>query len=147
MGGRQDFGTGTIDWDPKFYFLTKINSNEDEDEDFLFNNPDYSPYLENDFTCTYIGTDHFSKINLADKISVLSLNIQSLPAKFNELNDMLNELSTSNFTPEIICLQETWQIPDPLLYQLSNYQLLESNTRINTWGGRSRYFRKKWYQL
>ena len=48
---------------------------------------------------------------------------------------MLNELSTSNFTPEIICLQETWQIPDPLLYQLSNYQLLESNTRINTRGG------------
>ena len=99
----------------------------------MYNNPDYSPYSEIDFKCSYVETDHFR--NTCNEFSVLSLNIQSLPAKYNELNDMLNELSLSNFIPEIICLQEIWQIIDPSLFPLANYQTLEINTRKNARGG------------
>ena len=48
---------------------------------------------------------------------------------------MLNKLSASNFTPEVICLQEIWQIKDPSLFPLSNFQTLELNTRTNARGG------------
>jgi len=48
---------------------------------------------------------------------------------------MLSELSLSNFIPEIICLQEIWQIIDPSLFPLANYQTLEINTRKNARGG------------
>ena len=48
---------------------------------------------------------------------------------------MLNELSASNFSPEVICLQEIWRINDPSLFPLSNFQTLEFNTRTNARGG------------
>ena len=135
MEDNRDLGTNAIDSDPNFNFLSKISSNENEEDDFLFNNPDFSPFSETEFVCSYIGSDHFRNNNLCNDFSVLSLNIQSLPAKFNELNDMLNELSSSNFTPDVICLQEIWQIIDPSLFPLSNYHTLELNTRKNAKGG------------
>ena len=92
-------------------------------------------FSETDFKCSYIETDHFRNNPTINDFSVLSLNIQSLPAKYNELNDMLNELSACNFSPEVICLQEIWQINDPSLFPLSNFQTLEFNTRTNARGG------------
>ena len=127
------FGIDSIDSNPNFNFLSKISDNDNDDE-LLFNNPDFSPYSELEFNCSYIGPDHFT-LKDSDNLAVLSLNIQSLPAKFNELSDMLNELSTNNFTPEVICLQEIWKIIDPSLFQLDNYQTIEINTRDNTRGG------------
>ena len=107
-------GIDSINSDPNYNFLSKIIDN-DNDDDFLFNNPDFSPYSEIDFNCAYIGTDHFRNSNPPNNISVISLNIQSLPAKYNELCDMLGELSSNGLVPEVICLQETWQIADPSL--------------------------------
>ena len=135
-------GIDSINSDPNYNFLSKIIDN-DNDDDFLFNNPDFSPYSEIDFNCAYIGTDHFRNSNPPNNISVISLNIQSLPAKYNELCDMLGELSSNGLVPEVICLQETWQIADPSLYQLDNYQLIESNTRENARGGGVGIFVKK----
>ena len=135
MEDNREFGTTAIDSDPNFNFLSKISNNDTEEDDFLFNNPDFSPYSETDFSCSYIDSDHFRNSNSCKDFSVLSLNIQSLSAKYNELNDMLNELSISNFIPDVICLQETWQIIDPSLFPLPNYQIIESNTRENARGG------------
>jgi len=134
MEDNRNFGTYAIDSDPNLNFLSKITVN-DNDDDFMFNNLDYSPYSDIVFNCSYIGADHFRNNSMLNKFSVLSLNIQSLPAKFNELEDMLNELSISNFSPEVICLQETWQITDPAIYSLNDYQNIEINTRVNARGG------------
>jgi len=41
----------------------------------------------------------------------------------------------NNLVPEIICLQETWQINDPSLFMLDNYQAIEANTRSKARGG------------
>jgi hypothetical protein len=66
----------------------------------------------------------------------MSLNVQSLPAKFSELTDLLNHFHSKNFLPEIILLQEIWQIPDPNIFQLNHYQPLIYKCRaINRGGG------------
>ena len=121
MGDNRDLGIDAIDSDPNFNFLTKISNPDPDEDEFMFSNPDFSPYSETDFKCSYIETDHFRNNPTINDFSVLSLNIQSLPAKYNELSDMLNELSASNFTLEV------WQINDPSLFPLSNFQTLELN--------------------
>jgi exonuclease III len=52
---------------------------------------------------------------------LLSLNIQSLPSKFNEFEDMISLLAESDVNPDIICLQETWQVYDQSMYVLQGY--------------------------
>ena len=135
MGDDRDLGIYAIDSNPNFNFISKISNTDPDENELMFNNPDFSPYSETEFKCSYIETDHFRNNPTTYDFSVLSLNIQSLPAKYNELNDMLNELSASNYNPEVICLQEIWQISDSSLFPLPNYQTLELNTRTNTRGG------------
>ena len=48
-------GIDSINSDPKNNFLSKIIDN-DNDDDFLFNNPDFSPYSEIDFNCASVHT-------------------------------------------------------------------------------------------
>ena len=64
-----------------------------------------------------------------------SLNIQSLPAKFNEFSDFISNLLYNNAAPEIICLQELWQIADPNLLSLPSYHPLLFKLRHNIKGG------------
>jgi len=50
--------------DPNFNLISKITNENSDDDDFLFNNSDYSPYTETDFRCSYIETNHFRQTNL-----------------------------------------------------------------------------------
>ena len=64
-------------------------------------------------------------------ISVLSLNIQSLNAKYNELCIFVDELYTKlNCAPSVICLQETWLGPesDATIYSLKNYNMITQDS-------------------
>jgi hypothetical protein len=54
---------------------------------------------------------------------ILSLNIQSLNAKYNNLCDLINHLSVKNVTVDIIALQETWQIKYCNLVCINNFVL------------------------
>ena len=81
--------------------------------------------------CNYLDTDEISKLN-SEKITVFSVNIQSLPAKFSELSETINEFSSA---PDVICLQETWQIIDNSFFPLANYHTLETNLRSSAKGG------------
>ena len=57
-------------------------------------------------------------------ISILSLNIQSISAKFNELCIFIDTISEKAMI-KIICLQETWlsENTNTAPYQLENYNL------------------------
>jgi hypothetical protein len=67
---------------------------------------------------------------------ILSLNIQSLNAKYNNLCDLINQLSTKNVTIDIIALQETWQIKYCNLVCILGYQqLCFKNRRAGRGGG------------
>ena len=74
---------------------------------------------------------------------MMSLNIQSLPAKFNELNQFLNELSSENFSLDFIGLQEIWKLNYPTHYVIDNYHPIAYKSRTNRQGGGVGFFVKK----
>ena len=79
-----------------------------------------------------------------NKFSYMSLNIQSLPSKFNSFNEMISNFNKNNCAPDVIALQEIWQISDPAFFPLPNYSLLEYKCRRNNvqGGGVGLYFKK-----
>ena len=77
----------------------------------------------------YIKTEHLNDClkEHSDDFIVLTLNIQSLNAKFNQLLILLNLLAESNIFIGAICLQETWiteNNPDLSLFQIPNYKCI-----------------------
>ncbi len=65
----------------------------------------------------------------------MSLNIQSVPSKFNELEELIQSFTSNNCEPDFICLQETWRIVDPSRYALDNYELEIKSRGRNVQGG------------
>lgn len=63
--------------------------------------------------CSYFEIEDFhSKIKDKKEIfSTFSLNIRSLQNKMSELQDLLDNLSSSSFSFSALCLQEIWNIP------------------------------------
>ena len=66
------------------------------------------------------GTKQFLEKNRG-KLTVLSLNAQSINAKFNEILSLLNFLHENKVAFDIICIQEAW------LTNNSNYELFHIN--------------------
>jgi len=129
-------GLDDICADPQFNFLSFFSEENDDDAvpDSFFTTNHCSPYSNINLNCNYISNDDFPTLNM-NQFTVLSLNIQSLAAKFGEFSDLINEMQTSKVCPDILCLQETWNIVDNSMYPLPNYHPLLSNVRTNARGG------------
>jgi len=69
----------------------------------------------------------------------MSLNIQSLSAKYSVFRDLILELGASSCLPDVICLQEVWTVVDADLFPLPGYQPLIFKTRATGQGGGGRH--------
>ena len=123
--------------DPSADFLNVLNNHLPVDE---------SPYLETTIDCAYYDETNFlSKFKHSKSISLLSLNIQSLPAKFSEFNSFVSELMQSKFTFDFIALQEIWSLNDPDIYNLTEYHPIVHKSRpARNGGGVGFYIKKCW---
>ena len=96
----------------------------------------YSPYTTVEQLPAYVT-------QIADDISVLTLNCQCISAKFDDLFVVLNELSKKdNFHFSIINIQETWvkcgtngDAPDVFMYKLPGYQTFALGASCSSKGG------------
>ena len=130
------FSLGNLTSDPKFDFIQSLlKTDTDNDDIFDYISDDQSPYSSAVFNCTYVSEDAVSLLSNPKLLKIMSLNIQSLTAKFSELKDFLSQLSISNSLPDIICLQELWNIHDTTLFNLKGYSPLECILRKNSQGG------------
>jgi hypothetical protein len=68
-------------------------------------------------------------------MSILSLKIQSLPAKFEALKELITELTQNKCQPDIICLQEIWTVLDAKFFPSDGYQSLIFKSRLYSQGG------------
>lgn len=86
-----------------------------------FNNP----YDGIEISCEYFESNNlFSEFKNDNNIKLLSWNICSLNAKFNDFKDYVNVLCENEVTFDIIAIQEAWQIKDENLLKLPNYNLI-----------------------
>ena len=112
---------------PDFDFLHQLHNSipSDDANDFNFNNffANDSPYFEKNLSCTYLDEKDFCNLySNKRKFLLMPLNVQSLPAKFSEFSLFITQLGMKKCNPDIICIQETWQLGDESLYNLQGYQ-------------------------
>lgn len=106
--------------------LTNVNDQNDEDE---------SPtLLSHSF---YYNEDSIDDILKKETIKILSLNCQSLNAKFSEFQLYIKNFTQSNYKFNVICLQETWldSNSDLSLLQLEDYTLISQSRSCSAHGG------------
>lgn len=99
----------------------------------------HSPYFNIDNFCALM------KESVNDFL-VLSLNIQSINAKFDQLNILLKYFSDNNVFISAICLQETWisdKNSDYSLFQLPGYELIHLNASCSSHSGLIIYLQNK----
>jgi hypothetical protein len=105
MDGPSAFGLDDLVRDPNFDFLSVLNSATDNNElnfDFLSSDTD-SPYIQSSFSTAYFDTLQLSeKFQHNNKISLMSLNIQSLPSKYEQLKELISDLSLKGCTPDVM---------------------------------------------
>ncbi len=135
MNNIDSQGVNTIDADPNFNFLSNFTAEADDESIHSNCTLNMSPYNELNIECSYVDVEQLPNLVKKDDFSVVSLNIQSLPAKFNELLDWTANMEKIGCSPDIICLQEVWQINDPSLFNITGYQPLISKSRTNFRGG------------
>ena len=101
-----------------------LNTQDDDSND--------SPYSNLDVQCSYFDENQYiNNFKNLKNISILSLNIQSLPSKFAEFQELIQNLQINKCEPDILCIQETWQIPNLSSVSLDSYNVFECNLRSN----------------
>ena len=102
----------------------------DEDEENDINVINHSNYCVADKLPTFLGQDHGG-------LKILSLNAQSLNAKFAELQIFIDLWQNQNIFFDIICIQETWlkRDIDVSLLQLPGYILINQMKSCSEHGG------------
>ena len=90
-----------------------------------------SIYQNNIHNCPYFEEHELNnklKSLETNQFSILSLNIQSLPGKFEEFKTFL-ATTFNQFKPSVIALQEIWNKPQNLEFILENYHPLHFTIR------------------
>ena len=88
---------------------------------------------------SYYDFDKFNSLakKQGKQLSILSSNIQSINAKFSELEAYVNDVSSLNFKFSIIYLQESWlsENDDLSLIQLTGYDCISQGKSCSSKGG------------
>ena len=104
-----------------------LNENENMDSDNI-EVIEHSPY--------YSDADFQSLLKLNNTLSIMSLNSQSINAKFNEIQLFIDRINTSG-SLGILCLQESWTDinEDISLFELPGYTLHHQGKQCCKHGG------------
>ena len=85
---------------------------------------------------TYYDIDSIKSIprEIKDTFSILSLNVQSLNAKFSSLETLLPIFDEQNIQFDALCLQESW-LSDSDNTDISGYHMINQGYRVSLHGG------------
>ena len=117
-----DIDLGHVQTDPLFNLKKKLKNDEDDDD----------PYSQIGHSCNYLEPDEFKwkYSNLKNSFSYFSYNIRSLGGSWNDFQDLLANLhSTNKFRFTVIGLQEVWNVPPNFNYELNGYKKFEYKIR------------------
>ena len=66
---------------------------------------------------------------------LLSINIQSLMSKYDELRSFIIEMSCKKIQIDVIAVQEVWEVREPEILSIPGFQNFVYKTRTNMRGG------------
>ena len=121
-------------------FIHNIGLNEENSLSHLLDK--ISPEIENETDLLehskYYNDVDFKNVlhNANSKISMLSLNCQSINAKFDKLKIFLCDVNKDH-PISVICIQESWghEEMEMSYFSPSNYSMVYKNRRLSTHGG------------
>jgi len=135
MNENNNISLNNLANDPEYNFINTLQ-NENNIYGFDQNDNLESPYIDLDLTCNYFDEDSFTeRYSKFNNFSVMSLNIQSLPAKFQLLSEMINNFQINSYQPSVICLQEVWKLPNDSLFNMAGYHEPIFKSRSNNLQG------------
>ena len=113
---KNNTGLDRVQTDPEYNFKNLVFNETD--------NNDSTPYHNIGHSCEYFEQNEFSdKVkNISKQISTFSHNIRSLPGKWNEFSQHIQDINTDKFKFSVICLQEVWNVPEGVDYDLEGYK-------------------------
>ena len=93
-----------------------------------------SPYYNIGHNCEYYDIEKFSEkvSGLENQTSFFSMNIRSLPGKWNEFPHLVDSLNKNEFKFTVISMTEIWNIPPNVIYELPGYSPLHFSIRDKT---------------
>ena len=114
-----------------------VDAQYDESVDEMPTLYDNSPYYNMDEATELL-------INKKNTFSILSLNCQSLSAKFDQLRIYVEHFEELRCPFSVICLQETWftELQDVSLFQIQGYVLIHTPRTCSAHGGVAIYLRE-----
>ena len=83
----------------------------------------HSPYFDNEEFIQF-------SVDKRNQFTLLSLNIQSINAKFDQLQIFLKKMNEKSFQFDVLCLQETW-LNETNIYFLIRSRYLFNNYSIS----------------
>lgn len=96
---------------------------------------------ESNLDCKYISEESFCrKFRNESEFLCISMNLQSLSAKFTSLTNFLDVLKKNDIFPDILCIQEVWYF-NPNLHQINGYNCLYELRDGNRGGGVLIYYK------
>jgi Reverse transcriptase (RNA-dependent DNA polymerase)/Endonuclease/Exonuclease/phosphatase family len=126
MDNDMQFSIDNLASDPKFNFLNTVLQNDDENDSW---ESPYDNLTNNSVYCDELS--YYANYKNCNDFSMMTLNIQSLPSKFNEFNEFVSMLNLNHCSPDVICLQELWQFPDTVDFSINDYHPLIYKLRHN----------------
>ena len=127
MANRNSFihNAGLTEENSLVHLLDAISPQEENEADIIEHSKYYDDIDFNNALQSYNS-----------KISMLSLNCESISAKFDKLKLFLDDVNNQN-PISIICIQETWGHEGIQMnyFSLPNYRLINANRRLTAHGG------------
>ena len=91
-----------------------------------------------------------SRENCENGLSIVSMNCQSLHAKFDYIRLLIDKFANNNCALQVLCLQESWFSSETDLspYIIPGYHMISTGHYASNHGGLVMYLNKKWeYKL
>ena len=96
----------------------------------------------------YISDDELiqSRLHNTNELSILTLNCQSLHAKFNYIKVLTDKFCNGNHPLQVICLQKTWFSANTDLspYVIPGYHIISTGRYASNHGGLVIYLNDIW---
>ena len=132
---QSTFNLDSLTNDARYDFTHLLRNRTNDDFDNYFNPCVDSPYDSINFDCSYSSPIDYKDVPVND-LTFMSFNVQSLNAKYDDLHELINLLWSNNSAPDVICLQELWQFPADVDFNITGYKKLEFKLRRdNVQGG------------